>query len=247
MQVTPQWVPPEDSTVRVICKLHNQQPLPLNSNLAMAEWSVSHPLNPEWNNWGQDPSFVVVLLKLHAHLTSSQRILDRWPVGAELNIALDLQQYNNTVTIFTPGEDPTSRAIEKLEAVQSDPQSPVINATFGGDATPSRTTTGTTTSGIYDVVTQRTDGAYEDSRYALNVNAREGDTARIEKEQLIASLEPIAVRLSDLDAFQGSASQNVGGTASFWLMMILLAGLVGEQFLAYLLSYHTPKGGGVAT
>ena len=30
-------------------------------------------------------------------------------------------------------------------------------------------------------------------------------------------------------------------------MMILLAGLVGEQFLAYLLSYHTPKGGGVAT
>ena len=70
---------------------------------------------------------------------------------------------------------------------------------------------------------------------------------RIEKEQLIASLEPIAVRLSDLDAFQGSASQNVGGTASFWLMMILLAGLVGEQFLAYLLSYHTPKGGGVAT
>lgn len=248
MQVTPQWAPPEDSTVRVICKLHNQQPFAVEQQFGNGRVvCFTSTLNPEWNNWGQDPSFVVVLLKLHAHLTSSQRILDRWPVGAELNIALDLQQYNNTVTIFTPGEDPASRAIEKLEAVQSDPQSPVINATFGGDATPSRTTTGTTTSGIYDVVTQRTDGAYEDSRYALNVNAREGDTARIEKEQLIASLEPIAVRLSDLDAFQGSASQNVGGTASFWLMMILLAGLVGEQFLAYLLSYHTPKGGGVAT
>ena len=117
-----------------------------------------------------------------------------------------------------------------------------MNAVFGGNI-PSATTTGTSTSGVYDVITQRNDGSFEDLRYALNVNASEGDTRRIDKEQLVASLEPIAIQLSDLDAFQGSTSSNVGGTASFWLMLILLAGLMGEQFLAYLLSYHTPKGG----
>lgn len=244
MQVSPQWAPADDSTARVICRLHNRQPFAIEQQIGNGRVvCFTSTLNPEWNNWGQDPSFVVVLLKLHAHLTSSQRILDRWPVGAELNIALDLQQYNNNVTIFTPGDDPLTRPIEELEAVQSDPQSPVINAIFGGDATPSTTTTGTTTSGIYDVITQRTDGSFEDARYALNVNAVEGDTARIDKEQLIASLEPIPLQLSDLDAFQGSASQNIGGTASFWLMLLLLAGLIGEQFLAYLLSYHTPRGG----
>lgn len=243
MQVTPQWAPAEDSTARVICKLHNQQPFAVEQQFGNGRVvCFTSTLNPEWNNWGQDPSFVVVILKLHAHLTSSQRILDRWAVGAELNIALDLQQYNKEVTIITPGSEPTTRPIEKMEAVQTDPQSPVMNAVFGGSKK-SVTTTGTSTSGIYDVITQRSDGSFEDSRYALNVNAAEGDTNRIEKERLVASLEPIAIQLSDLDAFQGSATQNVGGTASFWLMMILLAGLIGEQFLAYLLSYHTPKGG----
>ena len=117
-----------------------------------------------------------------------------------------------------------------------------MNAVFGGTK-PSATTTGTSTSGVYDIITQRNDGSFEDSRYALNVNANEGDTARIDREQLVSSLEPIAIQLSDLDAFQGSAATNVGGTASFWLMLILLLGLIGEQFLAYFLSYHTPKGG----
>ena len=185
---------------------------------------------------------MVVMLKLHAYLTSSQRILDRWPIGAELNIALDLQQYNKEVTIITPGPDSTTRPIETIEAVSTDPLSPVMNAVFGG-LTPTATTTGTSTSGIYDVFTQRNDGSFEDLRYALNVNAGEGATARIDKEQLVAALEPITIQLSDLDAFRGSATSNIGGTASIWLMMILLAGLVGEQFLAFLLSYHTPKGG----
>ena len=246
MQVSPTWKPAEDSTARVICKLHNQQPFAVEQQFGNGRVACfTTTLNPEWNNWGQDPSFVVVILKLHAHLTSNQRILDRWPVGAELNIALDLQQYNKEVTVITPGPEPTTRPIETIQAVTADPQSPVMNAIFGGTK-PSATTTGTSTSGVYDVITQRNDGSFEDLRYALNVNATEGDTSRIEKEQLIASLEPIAIQLSDLDAFQGSASANVGGTASFWLMLILLAGLVGEQFLAYLLSYHTPKGGTAA-
>ncbi|MAT12427.1 MAG: hypothetical protein CMM02_15645 [Rhodopirellula sp.] len=243
LQVSPQWEPAEDSTARIICKLHNQQPFAVEQQFGNGRVACfTTTLNPEWNNWGQDPSFVVVILKLHAHLTSNQRILDRWPVGTELKVALDLQRYTQDVTIITPGGEATTRPIETIQAVTTDPQSPVMNAVFGGTK-PSATTTGTSTSGIYDIITQRNDGSFEDSRYALNVNASEGDTARIDREQLVSSLEPIAIQLSDLDAFQGSATSNIGGTASFWLMLILLLGLIGEQFFAYLLSYHTPKGG----
>jgi hypothetical protein len=242
IQADPQWVPADDSTARVICRLHNQQPFAVEQTFGQGRVvSFLSTLSADWNNWSQDPSFVVVTLKLHAHITSNQRLLDQHHVGSPLRIPLDISQFRKDVVFLSPSDDATTRPIEQVQATQLDSQSPIMTADLGQpDQASQRDKTGT--SGIYDVIYQRTDGEFEAQRFALNVESHEGDTTIINRQTLIADLSPISIELNDLDDFLGSAIQQAGGTASFWIMLLLLAGLLGEQFLAYLISYHPVVG-----
>jgi hypothetical protein len=154
---------------------------------------------------------------------------------------LDISEFRKDVVFLPPSDDATTRPIEQVQATQLDPQSPIMTADLGQpDQSSQRDKTGT--SGIYDVIYQRTDGSFEAQRFALNVESQEGDTTIINRQTLIADLNPINIELNDLDDFLGSAVQQAGGTASFWIMLVLLAGLLGEQFLAYLISYHPVAG-----
>ena len=132
IQADPQWIPADDSTARVICRLHNQQPFAVEQTFGQGRVvSFLSTLSADWNNWSQDPSFVVVTLKLHAHLTSNQRLLDQRQVGSPLRIPLDISQFRKDVVFLPPSDDPTTRPIEQVQATQLDPQSPIMTADLG--------------------------------------------------------------------------------------------------------------------
>ncbi|MEC7566383.1 MAG: BatA domain-containing protein [Planctomycetota bacterium] len=242
IQSDPDWKPADDSTAEIICRLHNQQPFAVEQSYGQGRVvCFLSTLSADWNNWSQDPSFVVVTLKLHAHLTSTQRLLDQRHVGSEITIPLDISQFRKEVTFLPPHDDATTRPIEKVQAQSPDPQSPIMVASLGSSSQSSQLES-TGTSGVYDAIYQRLDGEFEARRFVLNVDTREGDTTVLNRQNLISDLSPIKIELNDLDDFLGSTIQQAGGAASFWIMLLLLAGLVGEQFLAYTISYHPPAG-----
>ena len=93
IQPDSQWKPAKDSTAQVVTRLHNGQPLVVEQRFG--EGRVVCFLTtaaPSWNNWAQDPSFVVVTLKLHAYLTAIGRVNDVRLVGQPATVSLAVDQ-----------------------------------------------------------------------------------------------------------------------------------------------------------
>jgi len=95
--------------------------------------------------------------------------------------------------------------------------------------------------GIYEAVYRRVDGKIEVSRFAFNVDGSEGDMSLIEDELIVAGLKPVNVQIKTPGDYAGASMIQAGGTASFWLMWLLIGMLMAEQVLAFSASYHPAK------
>ena len=243
VQVDPSWTPPDDSTAQYVCNLHNGAPLAIEHRFG--EGTVvcfTTSLAPDWNNWAQDPSLVVVILELHSYITTAQRLMDNKLVGSQLQLPLNAAEYDKNVRFLQPGDDPKLRGQVDQQATTPQVGSPVLLASLGqrsaiGDQTE------THTSGIYDALYRDNSGQYHASRFALNVNPLEGNLTIANRQQLLEKLEPVKVELRNPDDYLDTAIQQAGGSASTWLMWLLIIALAGEQLLAFSASYHPAKGG----
>ena len=234
------WQAPTDAPLRVAARLRNQSPLAVERQYGEGRVMVMlTSLAPQWNNWARDPSFVVVLLKMQSYLAASRRDQSPHLVGGGLNVSVDSNTFETGVEFFVPtGIHAADRTAIQKPANKVDPQAPLAKAELSWQNTERM--------GIYDVLLTARNGSLSAKRFAINVDTRESDMARLDREQLLAELDPVKPIFFQADGYEGGLVEASGINRSLLLMVLLIALLIGEQWLAYHNSYHPAHSGTTA-
>jgi hypothetical protein len=201
-------------------------------------------LAPIWNNWANDPSFVVVLLKLQSFLAAPQRTVDPRLVGSPLTVQLSNEAYRSDLTFVTPGEKPELPVVMRRTATaDEESKAGSLTAKLAGL---SRDDANTSRSGIYEIWPITVAGPLEVRRFAFNVNTSESDVSQASSRTLLAGLAPTRIRMRRADDLAFDLTEEAGLHRGTWLIGLLVLMLIGEQILAYVASYHPPTVTGAA-
>jgi hypothetical protein len=244
------WKPDPESTVVVAASLRNKMPLAVEKKVGEGRVMVFlTTLSPDWNNWGNDPSFVVVALKLQSHLSSALRINESRPAGSSIVLQLEVDKYRQDMQFITPGQTPDARVVIERVADDKDPQRGAaegepqnlfmwagIGHAAGGDPEE------TERSGVYEAWPVTVEGRADVRRYALNVETPEGDLATVSSQTLLEQLRPVKADYRFADEFSYEEAGLSGNNRSLFLMCLLIGLLLAEQLMAYSASYHPPRG-----
>lgn len=238
------WKPPTGSSVVVAAQLRGRAPLVVEGrkgNGRVVAFLTS--LTPEWNNWAQDPSYIVMLLRLQSHLAADRRPLDPHVVGTPLEVNLDAGRFSEELRWVVPGAKRGARVPLERMAVREGADR--FESILGPGGSAGTTADSTDRSGVYEAWPRTTSGAYELRRFAVNVETEEGDLSLLDGQALLSRLTPLKAGYQLAEQFQASGGDEGGVNRSLLLMALLIALLLGEQFLAYVLSYHPPAAAAV--
>jgi hypothetical protein len=219
------WQPQPDSSTRVIARLRNGAPLAVERSFGLGRVvAFLTTAAPTWNNWARNnPSFVVAMLELQAFLSRPPGEDASQLVGQPLELKLDPSQYHSRVRFTMPEQNALPISTDAV-------------LTPEGSLTASLP--GTDQSGIYEVTLARKDETQEIRRYALNVEAEEGDLRTLAGSGLAARLEGVRYEYHEAADFESTVAELAGSTLSQPLLYLLIVLLVGEQILAWSASYH---------
>jgi hypothetical protein len=237
LRVNDDWTPPSSSSIEVAARLRDGSPLAVSQKFGDGQvLEMLTTLAPDWNNWGNDPSFVVMILKLQSFLASAQRSSESFPVGGPLTVVLEADKYQPNLVFVAPGETPETRLVIERDAEPVTSDSPVREATIGGSGL--NGPGDTDRSGIYEAWPLTVSGEVDVRRFAVNVDPGEGDLALAESPQLLETLRPIKAQFRYADEYTFDTASLSGDNRSLLLMALLILLLIGEQLLAYSASYH---------
>ncbi len=237
------WEPPAESSVRVLASLRNGQPLVVEQRVGAGRViAFLTTLSPLWNTWARQPTFPVMVLETQAYLDSRGWSNRSQLTGTPLVTQFETARFLPTVEIALPA---TSGAEGRLVTVPvaraADPASPLMKVRFP-DTSSGATATDTDQSGTYTIWARTFDGELQPQRYALNVDAREGDLVLAPNVELAESLAGTNVQLLAAADLELAADSLAGFGWSQFFMCALVVLLLGEQCLAYSASYHPPAG-----
>jgi hypothetical protein len=226
------WRAPPDTTVQILARLRNNAPLVVEQKFGDGRVvAFLTSASPTWNNWAQNPSYVVVVQELQAYLSSVRPTQTSREVGTPLEVRLDPARYQPQVRFLPPGE-----------------------SQMGGltaDATPIRgglevSFPDTDASGVYRLALNTTDSKVETRLFAFNVPPEEGDLKMLNGEQLADRLRGVRFEYQRAEDFQFDPTAEAGFNLGQAILYFLVVLLIGEQLLAYSISYHPPAARGAA-
>ncbi len=233
------WRPAAGSATRVIARLRNGAPLVVEGKFGEGRVVVMlTSAAPVWNNWARNnPSFVVAMLELQAFLATKPSEDTSSLVGTPIRLQLDPSQYEAQARFSVPDRSGASpMTVDMVPTPEG-----ALSAPLPTDER----------SGIYEVSLTRKEGGAEIRRYAVNVEAGEGDLKTLGGAELAARLKGIDYDFVQAATFEYTAEELAGYNLSEPLMYLLILLLAGEQILAWSASYHPParqrlgpKGGG---
>jgi hypothetical protein len=227
------WKPAEATATSVIARVRNGAPLVIDKKLGEGRvLAFLTTAAPKWNNWARDnPSFVVTMLELQAYLAAGKNTDPSRQVGTPLEIAVDTQKYQPQVEFLMPAEGTADKVVVKAEPQATGPAIAKL--------------TDTDTSGIYEVQLTANDNTQENMAFAYNVDAAEGNLKQIGREQLGTELKDVVYEYHHAVDLYLDAKEMQGSNLSETVLFVLIALLVGEQLLAYSISYHPARLQGV--
>ena len=117
---------------------------------------------------------------------------------------------------------------------------------LAADGTLTASLADTDLSGFYEARLTRTDGAAETRRYALNVDAAEGDLTALGAEQLAARLEGVKYQYEQAAAFQSAVGELAGynlGEAIALRTRLAVGGRADSRLVGQLSSGAAPRPG----
>jgi len=265
--VSPQWERDDNKRrdgVLTIARLRNNQPLMLEHRYGQGRIiTCLTSAGPMWNNWQKNPSFVPTFLELQKYVARDDRTLARRVVGQPIRLQLESAVYTDDVEI----RGPDNLLIRLKASLETSPRAPP-NAPPGNDQTTDNKNTNETPNsdqqettpqlvvdfqatnlpGIYDVKLIKTDQTAEERWFAYNVPTEESDlnpapTSEIEKR--------LGKELKGVTIYEPGDESLVNGRDADYevrrlLLFCLIGFLLGEQLLAYRLSYHPKPAGAVA-
>ena len=231
------WQLAADSPARIIARLRNHAPLaieqPFGKGRVIAFLSKLGPgqtAQGSWNNWGREnPSFVVAMLELQSYLTSSTTQTSEHLVGSPLEVRFPAGRYQSQVRFVMPSDKGAGSVPVNSEEVGAERRVEFTDVD---------------SSGVYQAQLTAADGALEVRRYAVNVDAAEGDLRRLDSMALAEQLRGIRFEYHDARSLQYNPRQQAGVQLGQAIGYGLIALLVIEQLLACALSYHLPHRAG---
>jgi uncharacterized membrane protein len=237
------WQPDPAHPIEVIARTRNKSPLVVEKKYgAGTVLCYTTTCAPLWNDWAKNPSFVVVVLKTQSYLATANRLDDPRLVGTPLDVVLEATRYRESLSFVTPGAGAGSRQKIDRKAEATATGSATITAALGRSVVESKRSGETDRRGIYEAWPLSTKGEIDLRRWAFNVDPDEGDLTGLASIDLLARLDPVKVNYHLADQYEQEEIASTGYNLSYLLMAVLIALLVGEQFLAYTSSYHVAPG-----
>jgi len=250
------WQPGNNSTTKVIATTRNGAPLAIEKKFGEGRvLAVLTTAAPFWNNWSLDPAGMVwipTVLQLHSYL-SGRTDVERF-VGSELALSLPLDAYQPPFTWAAFGQSALAKIEKSADHRDGDklekatkfelviPTNATRQAGFYELSLPRATklvSTDTADKGTADTSVEP-----EKRTYALNVVPEEGNLKLQVGDQLVAQLKGIKLTYHRADQMHYDSPElagfNVSKSWGYLFLLIML--LLGEQLLAYAISYHpSPK------
>ncbi|MBI1349023.1 VWA domain-containing protein [bacterium] len=200
--------------------------------------------DPIWNDWARNPSYVVFQLELLKYVARQDRGLPLRTVGEPMRIALDPANYLETVEVTSPAAE--GERTTRLQAAPEPIESAADETTAEPEATPAAVQLvaefkETDEPGIYQLQLLNQAQTAERKILAYNVPVAESELALATTANLRKRIGNAAgVQIQEPGQFQWLQGEEAGSEIRQWLLWVLLALLIGEQLLAYRMSYH-PK------
>ena len=229
---------------RVIGRLRNQSPLFFESQVgkgriftALTSVGPMATLRDErWHNWSFDmnaPGFTVFHLELVKYLGSRQGQRTEFEVGQPWDVTVNPASYLPEVRVDPPDGAPSPAVV--LNAT------PPVTAETGGKEAALLTATYAATNfpGVYRLTRENLGREAETELKAFNVPVEESAldvVSPAELRTLYASVAGLLVQ--EYGELEGIRRSDPGRELRTLLMTLLIVILVGEQALAYRLSYH---------
>lgn len=185
-------------------------------------WLTS--IGPEWINWSRDPSFVIALQELYGHLSEPADPVPPIWVGEPWIERLSAREYRRD------SSPPSSGSPRKLVAATSPTSAPVAEE-FAVEFLPRKV------AGIQRGELTRAQGDKVVIARAFNVDPQEGDLAKVTVAELTERLRDIPFDYHQVDDLSSRTENDRGDSTRLMLLGLVLL-LLGEQWLAYRLSYH---------
>lgn len=241
------FIPPIDSEgfVSAPVTLRNGDPLVLDKVFGKGRVvAFLTSLSPDWNDWAQNPSLVVICLRLQPYLAASRHAFADRRVGEPLTLELDPGVYRPAVRFTAP--DLLAGVTRELERTAKKPTEQSVNlvANLGGLGEGSEIETGA--AGVYSAWLTNLRGQVEVRRYSLNVEPEEGAMAMPSIAEMTTRLAGLRARFTNFDELSGTSFVQKGVDLSLAAMIALIACLILEQLAAYWASYHPPQKTGEA-
>lgn len=241
------WSADDDPAVTLAASTRQRHPFAIERRFGKGRvLMVVTTLQPEWNNWATNPTFVITMLNMQSYLESQQKQDPAQLVGQPIKVQLDEENYLNDVEFVIPDKDPSVRPTIDKQAAKEDKDSPVLTAVLGSAKTDSSEAGETGTAGIYEGWTFTTANIPEVHRWAVNVETAEGDLAVVQPSALLARLDRIEPSHVYWEDFNPDPGEEKGFSWAKAILVVLICLLLAEQLLAYVLSYHPARGGAVA-
>jgi len=125
--------PSPDAGMRVLARLRNGAPLVLErlwgDGRAVVVLTTSAPL---WNNWAQNPGFVVFALKLQSYLAEPLRFTPERFAGEAITTLLKAEQYSAEIVYAAPGRTEEDLLLVRRVAVPDSADKTMLRVVLGG-------------------------------------------------------------------------------------------------------------------
>lgn len=221
---------------RVIARHRDHSPLVVESTFGRGRVvCFLTTAGDEWTSWPQNPTYVVAMLMLNEYLSSPATELGTYFVGQPWDMVWDLSKYRRDVTLERPAV-PGGESFE--ESLQADVEATSATLSILSTEQP----------GIYRLQRTRGDGSIERIGRAYNVVPDEGNLSKIGRSELADQLGNLEYDYVAAREFTGEVESSQFEAKDFLIALVALL-LLGEQLLAYRLSFHrsavaSPRRGG---
>ena len=214
--------------VSVAARLSDVDDSPVIAERAFGRGRVlafSIPADADWTNWTGDPSYLIVMQELVRYMSGDSGAQGLVRVGQPLRQPLDLTTYELDASLTGPRE--------RKANVQATPPAETADGSAAQPTVYELTYPVVDLQGFYEFVLARRDGASDNVLFAANVDPREGDLKRVDRNAMQRGLGDANVRIVDAAAAQSLA--DIGSQTEIWWYLLwgLVAVLSGEQLLGW--------------
>lgn len=197
---------------------------------------LTSPLDAEWSNWPSDPSFLITMQEAVRHLARPSAPPALLAVGEKLKHIVDAAVYSRQARLTPAGETEAS----PLQALPIE-----VKTTAASAAVPKKSEVSereqfvyadTNALGFYTLALKKYDGVTEVVRYAVNLDASEGDLRAIPAVEKSLRQRLQLTAKADYSYRALPLETGMAGTQTeLWreILLFLLLVLCVEQFVAW--------------